>query len=202
MNEVCDHLAWIIMLEKEIENLEARYFKLSICNHISFKSDRCELEMLLDYLTWYLRTDQYLQEVQKGFTAIMTAIQESVEDVRNLQKQLSTGLTLAARATLTVSQGSVDKGQEFPHSPEISGLDWPQIRYWIVQYQMGIWHKPWSFPDKYMKVSYTCNHLRRITIGQMRPHICQDKMIGLGELPAFGDHDQVAAAELEIHKNK
>jgi hypothetical protein len=73
---------------------------------------------------------------------------------------------------------------------------------------MVIRQKPASFPDEQSKMRYAFNRLRGIALGQILPHVREDGMIGLEDLPAviqfleaaFGDPDLVATAERKMRE--
>jgi len=79
---------------------------------------------------------------------------------------------------------------------------------------MVIRYKPGSFLDKHSKMRYAFKRLRVMTLGQIVPHVREDKTIGLEDLPAFmplfeaafGAPDQVATAKPKMqgikHKNR
>ena len=67
-------------------------------------------------------------------------------------------------------------------------------------------NKPARFPDEQSKMRYAFNCLRGIALGQILPHVREDRMIGLEDLPAliqqleaaFGDPEQVATTERKM----
>jgi hypothetical protein len=73
---------------------------------------------------------------------------------------------------------------------------------------MVIRHKPASFPDEQSKMRYAFNRLRGIALGQILPHLQEDGMIGLEDLPAFiqlleaafRDPDRVATNERKMRE--
>jgi len=136
--------------------------------------------------------------------------QESGEEVRSLWMQLASSLTLAAIAALAAAQASENRGWIFPDSPDCSGSDRTQFRGWIAQLRMAIRHKPAMFPDEQSIVRYAFNRLRGVALRQILPHVQEDGMIGLGDLPAFlqlleakfGDPDPVATAKRKMREIK
>jgi hypothetical protein len=75
---------------------------------------------------------------------------------------------------------------------------------------MVIQHKPASFPDEQSKMRYAFNHRRGVALGQILPHVEEDGMIGLEDIPAliqlleaaFGDPDRVATAKRKLREIK
>jgi len=75
---------------------------------------------------------------------------------------------------------------------------------------MVIRHKPASFLDEQSKMWYTFNHLRGVDLGQILPHVREDREIGLENLAAIiqlleaasGDPDQVAITEQKMRQIK
>jgi hypothetical protein len=73
---------------------------------------------------------------------------------------------------------------------------------------MVIRYKPASFPDEQWKMRYAFNRRRGIAFGQMLPHVREDGMIWLEDLPAliqlleaaFGDPNRVATAERKMRE--
>ena len=136
--------------------------------------------------------------------------QQCGEEARSLRTQLANALTLTARAAPAAPQAPEDRGQKFPDSPDVSGLDRTQLRGWIVQLRMFIQHKPASFPDEQSKMRYAFNRLRGVALGQILPHIRKDGTIGLEDLSAFiqlleaafGDPDRVATTERKMREIK
>jgi len=122
--------------------------------------------------------------------------------------QLANALKLAARVAPVAPQTLEDRGQKFPDSPDFSESDRTQLSGWIAQLQMVIRHKPASFSDEQSKMWYAFNRLRGVALGQILPHVQNDRMIGLDDLPAFiqlleaafGDPDRVATAERKMRE--
>jgi hypothetical protein len=133
---------------------------------------------------------------------------QSREEVHCLRMQLANALTLAARAAPAAPQAPEDRGQKFPDSPDFSGSDRTQLRGWIAQLRMVIRHRPASCSDEQSKLRYSLNNLKGIALGQILPHVWEDGMIGLEDLPAFiqlleaafGDPDRVATAERKMRE--
>jgi len=50
---------------------------------------------------------------------------------------------------------------------------------------MVIQHKAGSVPDEQSKMRYAFNRLRGVALGQILPHVQEDRTIGLEDLPAF-----------------
>jgi hypothetical protein len=75
---------------------------------------------------------------------------------------------------------------------------------------MVIRYKPASVPNEQSKMRYAFNGLRGVVLGQILPHVREDGMIGLEDLPAFiylveaafGDLDRVATAERKMPEIK
>ena len=117
---------------------------------------------------------------------------------------------LAARAAVAAPQSSEDGGPQFPNSQDISGSDPSQFGGWIAQLGIVILHKPANFPDQQSKMRYSLNCLRVIALGQILPHVREDGMIGLEDLPAiiqlleaaFKDPNRVATAERKMREFK
>ena len=73
---------------------------------------------------------------------------------------------------------------------------------------MVIPHKPASFADNQLKMPYAFNRLRGVALDQILPHVCEDRMIGLQDRPAFvplseeafGYHNQVINAERKMRE--
>jgi hypothetical protein len=79
--------------------------------------------------------------------------------------QLGNALTLAAREGPAAPLALDDRGQKIPDSPGFAGSDKTQMRGWIAQLRMVIQQKPTSFPDKQLKMQYTFNLMRGVTLG-------------------------------------
>lgn len=109
-----------------------------------------------------------------------------------VQPELAEALTLAARAAPATVQGQEDKGQKYPNSVDVSGSDQTQLRGCIAQLQMVIQHKPGNFSKQQLKIRYALNCLGDLALGYIVPHIWEDGTIGLGDLPAFIQHLEVA----------
>lgn len=98
-------------------------------------------------------------------------------------------------------------------SPETAG-QWPEIsrlprhfRGSIEHLCMVIWHKPCSFPDEQSNMWYAFNRLKSIALGQIFPHVWEDRMTCLGDWPAsiqllavaYRGLDRAAIVEQYIH---
>jgi len=125
------------------------------------------------------------EDLQQELDTMTRDARQSGEEVRDLRTQLANALMLAARAAPAAPQAPEDRGQKFLDSPDFSGTDRTQLRGWIAQLRMVIRHKPASFPDEQSKMRYVFNRLRGIALGQILPHVREDGIIGLEDLPAF-----------------
>jgi len=207
---VCEHPQQIIDLQRQITDQQTKQFLPLQCDHT-------ELERHIQTLTsewdeaWRRPTAPGTDKDMWQELADMTQdAQQSGEEARSLRTQLANALTLAARAALAAPQAPEDRGQKFPDSPDFSGSDWIQLRGWIAQLRMVIWHKPASFPDEQSKMRYTFNCLRGIASAQILRYIREDGTIGLEDLPAFiqlleaafGNPDRVATAERKMREIK
>jgi len=131
---------------------------------------------------------------------------QSGREVRILRMQLANTIMLVAWAASPAPQPPKDGGQKFSNSLDCSESDGTQLRTWIAQLWMVIQHKPGSFQNEQSKMWYTFNQLRSIALGQILPHVLEDWMIGLEDIPAFrqllgaafGDPDRVATAERKM----
>jgi len=92
--------------------------------------------------------------------------------------------------------------QRFPDSPDCSGSDWTQLRGWIAQLRMVKRYKPTSFPDEQSMMRYTFNHLSRVAVGLILPHVQEDGTIWLQDLPAFIQLLQAATANRNTQEIK
>jgi len=136
--------------------------------------------------------------------------QQSGEEVHGSRTQLANAPILATSSAPAAPQVAAAKGLKFPDSPDVSGLDRTQSIGWIAQLRMADWHKPTSFPDEKSKRRYASNRLREVALGQMLPHIRQNRDIGLQcrlayiELlqAAFGDPGRVATANQRMREIK
>jgi len=75
---------------------------------------------------------------------------------------------------------------------------------------MVVRQNPASFPDEQLKMRYPFNRMRGVTLGQIMPHVQEDREIGPDDLPAFKqlleaafrDPDQVATTEWNMREIK
>jgi len=207
---VCEHPQQIIDLQRQITDLQTRQFLPPQCDHTELEQ---QIQILRNERDEALRrpaapgTNEDLQQELDDMTQ---DARQSGEEVRGLRTQLANALTLAARAAPAVPQAPEDRGQKFPDSPDISGSNRTQLRGWIAQLWIVIRHKPASFPDEQSKMRYAFNRLRGVALGQILPHVRENGMIGLEDLPAliqlleaaFGGPDRVGTAERKIQEIK
>jgi hypothetical protein len=135
---------------------------------------------------------------------------EASADAVSVRTQLANALFLAARVAPIPPQGLEDRGQKFPDSPDIAGMDLTLLTGWMAQLRMIIRHKPNSFPDEQSKVGYGFNRFSGLALQQILPHVQQDGELDLGDLTAFmqlleaafGDPDRVATVERNMREIK
>jgi hypothetical protein len=146
--------------------------------------------------------------IRQELNDITRDAREASAEAVSLRTQLANVLSLAARAAPIPPQGQEDIGQKFPDSPDFSGSDRTQLRGWIAQLRMIIWHKPSSFPDEQSEMRYAFTRLSGLALRQILPHVREDREIDLGDLTAFiqlleaafGDPDRVATAERSMRE--
>jgi hypothetical protein len=210
VQRVCEHPQQILELQREITDLKTRQFLPPQCDHTALEQQIQTLRHERDEALKRPAAPGTNEDLQQELDDMTRDARQSGEEVRDLRTQLANALTLAARVAPAAPQAQEDRGQKFPDSPDISGSDRTQLRGWIAQLRMVIWHKPASFPDEQSKMRYAFNPLRGIALGQILPHVREDGTIGLEDLPAFiqlleaafGDPDRVATAERKMREIK
>jgi len=210
LQRVCEHPQQIIDLPRQITDLQARQFLPPQCDHTQLEQQIQTLRTERDEALRRPPAPGTNEELQQELDDMTRDARQSGDEVRGLRTQLANALTLAARAAPATPQAPEDRGQKFPDSPDFSGSDRTPSRGWITQLRMVIRHKPASIPDEQSEMRYAFNHLRGVALGQILPHVREDGMIGLEDLPAFiqlleaafGDPDQVATAERKMREIK
>jgi len=200
---VSDHTAQIITLQMQITVLQAQQFLPPQCDHTEIETRIIVLTTECDEARRRPAAPGTKEELQEKLAMKTRDTQQSGQEVCGLITQLALALTLAARVAPAAPQGAADRDQEFPDSPDFSGLDRTQLRCQMCQLHMVNWHKPTSFPKEQLKMLYSFNHLRGVAFGQILPHVQENGEIELDGLPAciqlleaaFGDPDQVATIE-------
>jgi hypothetical protein len=205
---VYEHQKQIIELQRQITDIQTKQFLPLQCDHTELKR---QIHTLRNEREDALRrppaagVNEHLQQKLDEMTRDPL---QSGEEVCGLRTQLANPLTLAGRVAPAAPQTPEDRGQKFPDSPDFSGSDRTQLRGWVAQLQMVIRHKPARFPNKESKLRYAFNSVRGITVGQIFPHVREDRTIGLEDLPAFiqlleaafGKPNQVATAKRKMRK--
>jgi len=203
VQRVRDYPQQIIDLQRQTTDLQTQQFLPPQCNYTGMEQ---QIQTLTNKQNEARRTPAATgtDEELWGELAVMTwDAQQSGEEVCGSRTQLVNALTLAARAALAAPHALEDRGQKFPNSPDFSGSDRIQLRGWIAQLRMVIWHQPASIPDEQSKMRYAINRLRGTALGQVLPPVRDDGTIGLEDLPpfiqlleeGFGDPDRIATAQ-------
>jgi len=205
---VCEHPQQIINPQRQITDLQTKKF-------LPPQRYDTQLEQRIQTLTneWdearrWPAAPGADEDLRQELADMTQDAQQSGEGACSLRTQLANALMLAARASPATPQALKDRGQKFPDSPEFSGADRTQLRGWIAQLRMVIRHKPASFANEQSKMRYIFNHLRGVAIGHILPHVREDGMIGLEDLPAFiqllkeafGESDWVATAKRKMRE--
>jgi len=210
VHRVCEHPEQIIDLQRQITDLQTKQFLPPRCDHSGMEQ---QIQTLMNERDQARRrpaavgTDEELRDELDEMTG---DARQSGEEARSFRTQLANALMLAARAGLAVPQALEDRGQKFPDSLDFSGSDRTLLRGWIAQLRMVIRHKPGSVPDEQSKMRFAFNRLRGLALGQILPHVREDRTIELEDLPAFiqlleaafGDPDRVATAERKMRDIK
>jgi len=210
VQRVCDNRAQLIALQNQITDLQTQQFLPPDCDHLTFEQ---QLETLRQELEEARRTPRTVgtdQDLRHELDDMTRDARQLGDEVRPSTTQLANALSLAAMVALTPLQQSEDRRQKFADSLDFSGSDRTQLRGWIAQLRMVIRCKPASFPDKQSKMRYAFYGLRGVALGQISPHVREDREIGLEDLPpcirlleaAFGDPDRVATAEQKMPEIK
>jgi len=207
---VCEHPQQIIDLQRQITDLQTRQFLPPQCDHTELEQQIRTLRNEWDEALRRPPAPGTNGDLQQELDDMTRDARQSGEEVRGLRTQLANALMLAARAAPAAPQAPENRGQKFPNSPDFSGSDRTQLRGWIAQLRMVIRHKPASFPDKQSKMRYAFNRLRGVGLGQILPHVRENGIIGLEDIPAliqlleaaFGDPNRVATAERKMREIK
>ena len=207
---ICEHPQQIIDLQQQITDLQTRQFLPPQCDHTELEQQIQTLRNKRDEALSRQPAPGTNQDLQQELDDMTRDARQSGEEVRGLRTQLANALTLAARVAPAAPQAPEYRGQKFPDSPDFSGSDRTQLRGWIAQLRMVIRHKPASFPDKQSKMRYAFNRLRGVGLGQILPHVRENGIIGLEDIPAliqlleaaFGDPNRVATAERKMREIK
>ena len=182
---VCNYPQQSIDLQRQITELQTKQFLPPQCDHTKLERQIQTPTNEQNELRRRSVAPGTDEELQPELVDMTQNVQQSGEEAHSLRTQLANTLTLAARAAPTSPQAPEDRGQKFPDSLDVSGLDWTQLRGWIAQLWMVIQHKPASFPNKQSKMRYAFKHLTGVTLGQILPHVREDGTIGLEKLPAL-----------------
>jgi len=207
---VCEHPQQIIDLQRQITDLQTKQFLPPQCDHTELEQQIQTFTNEWDEAQRRPAAPGTDKELRQELADMTWDIQQSGEEARSLRTQLANALMLAARVAPAAPQAPEDRGQKIPNSPDFSVSDRTQLRGWIAQLRMVVRHKPASFPDEQSKMRYAFNCLRGIALGQILPHVREDRTIWLKDLPAFiqlleaafGDRDRVATAERKMHEIK
>jgi hypothetical protein len=191
-------------------DLQTKQFLPPQCDHTKLEQQIWTLRNERDEALRKTAAPGTSEELQQELDDMTWDTRQPGEKVRGLRTQLANALGLAARVAPAAPQAPEDRGQKFPDSPDFPGLDRTQLRGWIAQLRMIIRHKPASFPDELSKMCFAFIRLRGVALGQILPHVREDGMIGLEDLPGFiqlleatfGDPDRVATAERRIGEIK
>jgi hypothetical protein len=182
---VCNHLQQIINLQRQITDQQTKQFLPPRYHHTKLKQQIQTLRNEQDKARRRPARHGMDEDLRQELADMTQDAQQSGEEARSLRTQLANALTLAARAAPAAPQAPEDRGQKLPDSTDFSGSDQTRLRGWIAQIRMVIRHKPASSPDEQSKMWYAFNRLMGIALGQILPHIQEDRTIGLLRPPSF-----------------
>ena len=123
VQRVCDHLAQIITLQKQITDLQTQQLLPPECDHSTFEQQLEKLRQELEEARSIPSTVGTDEDPRQQLENMTRDARQSGEEVRALRTQLANALSLPAPAAPVPSQQPKDRGQKFPDSPDLSGTD-------------------------------------------------------------------------------
>jgi hypothetical protein len=182
---VCKHLQQIIDLQLQITAQQTKQFLPLQCDHAKLEQRIQTLTQQKDDVRRRPAAPGNDEDLWQELADITQDAQQSGEEARTLRMLLANALRLAPSVALAAPQAAEDREQKFADFSDLSGSDRTMLQGWIAQLRMVIQHKPTSFPKERSRMRYAFNLLSRVAIGQIMPHIRENGMIGLDDLPAF-----------------
>jgi hypothetical protein len=140
IQRVCDHPSQIIALQKQIMDLQMKQLLPAPCDHTVLEQQIQQSRNDLAEAWRTPRTAGTDEEIRQELDDMTWDAREASPEAASLRMKLANARSLAARLAPTPPHRQEERGQKFPDSPDFSGLDQTQLRGWIAQLRMIIWH--------------------------------------------------------------